>query len=100
MKICKYFLIMVVAVILIFNLTACGPSSISNFEGNSTSSILASNVDSSMFITVEDNLIDDFEIVYHRDTKVMYAISQGSYNYGNFTLLVNADGTPMTYQGY
>lgn len=33
------------------------------------------------------------------NTKVMYAISDGAHNYGNFTLLVNADGTPMLYEG-
>ena len=38
-------------------------------------------------------------IVYHKETKVMYAVSYGSYNIGTFTLLVNADGTPMLYKG-
>lgn len=53
--------------------------------------------DKSMFIEVESTM--GWQVVYHQDTKVMYAISRGSYNYGNFTLLVNADGTPMTYTG-
>ena len=38
-------------------------------------------------------------IVYHKDTKVMYAISNGQYNRGTVTLLVNADGTPMIWEG-
>ena len=38
-------------------------------------------------------------VVYHRETRVMYAVSNGSYTYGNFTLLVNADGTPMIWEG-
>ena len=38
-------------------------------------------------------------IVYHKDTKVMYAISNGQYNCGTVTLLVNADGTPMIWEG-
>lgn len=38
-------------------------------------------------------------IVYHKDTKVMYAISNGKYNRGTVTLLVNADGTPMIWEG-
>ena len=38
-------------------------------------------------------------IVYHKDTKVMYAISNGQYNLGTVTLLVNADGTPMIWEG-
>ena len=32
-------------------------------------------------------------IVYDNDTKVMYHISDGSYNRGNLTPLYNADGT-------
>lgn len=52
---------------------------------------------SSMFIKIEDTTY--WEIVYQRDTKVMYAVSTGSYNYGDFTLLVNPDGTPMIWEG-
>jgi hypothetical protein len=37
--------------------------------------------------------------VYQKDTKVMYVISSGTYNHGTFTLLVNADGSPMIYKG-
>lgn len=51
----------------------------------------------SMFVLVEDAYI--FSVVYHRDTKVMYAISRGGYNSGNFCLLVNPDGTPMLWKG-
>ena len=51
----------------------------------------------SMFVEVEQTT--SWKIVYHKDTKVMYAISNGSYNRGTFTLLVNADGTPMIYEG-
>lgn len=39
-----------------------------------------------------------YDVVYHRDTKVMYVISRGQYNSGQFTLLVNADGSPMLYK--
>ena len=38
-------------------------------------------------------------IVYDRETKVMYAVSNSGYNYGNFTLLVDANGNPLLYQG-
>lgn len=51
----------------------------------------------SMFIKLEETY--EWQIVYHKDTKVMYAVSIGHYNSGNFTLLVNADGTPMIYEG-
>lgn len=51
----------------------------------------------SMFVEVEQAM--GWKVVYHKETKVMYAISGGSYNHGTFTLLVNADGTPMLYKG-
>lgn len=53
----------------------------------------------SMFIIVEGNGLDSYRIVYHRDTKVMYAISCGGYNSGNFTALLNPDGSPMLWEG-
>lgn len=51
----------------------------------------------SMFVRVEATGV--WDVVYHRDTKVMYAVSRGSYNQGAFTVLVNADGLPMTWDG-
>jgi hypothetical protein len=51
----------------------------------------------SMFISVEAT--DTWRVVYHKETKVMYAVSRGYYNCGTFTLLVNADGTPMIWEG-
>ena len=33
------------------------------------------------------------------ETGVMYAVSRGSYNCGNFTLLVDTDGKPLIYDG-
>ena len=48
------------------------------------------------FVMVEST--NNFYVVYHKETKVMYAVSDSKYNHGNFTLLVNADGTPMTYK--
>lgn len=50
----------------------------------------------SMFIQVEDG--NCYKIVYHKDTKVMYAVSDGYYNSGAFTVLLNADGTPMLWE--
>ena len=41
---------------------------------------------------------EDYIIVYHKQTKVMYVVSDVAYNRGNFTLLVNPDGTPMIYK--
>lgn len=53
--------------------------------------------DTSMFIKVETTT--DWDVVYHKDTKVMYVVSDGGYNEGTFTLLVDADGKPMIYGG-
>ena len=55
--------------------------------------------DYSMFVKVEENFNIGYVVVYHRDTKVMYAISNGSYNHGTFTVMLNPDGTPMLYGG-
>jgi hypothetical protein len=49
-----------------------------------------------MFVTIESGW--DYRVVYHKDTKVMYAVSDGSSNIGTFTLLVNPDGSPMLYK--
>jgi hypothetical protein len=50
----------------------------------------------SMFFEVEDG--DVYRVVYHKDTKVMYTISDSGYNMGNFTVMLDADGTPMLYE--
>lgn len=54
-------------------------------------------IKSSMFVIVESTMY--WWIVYDVDTKVMYQVSTGAYNYGNFCLLVNADGTPKLWKG-
>ena len=40
----------------------------------------------------------DIIIVYHKKTKVMYAISCGYHNCGTMTRLDNADGSPLLYE--
>jgi len=49
----------------------------------------------SMFIYVSNE--KDFYVVYEKDTKVMYMISNGMYNCGTITLLVDQQGNPMIY---
>lgn len=51
----------------------------------------------SMFEEIEEAMT--WKVVYHKETKVMYSVSNGSRNRGTFTMLVNADGTPMLYKG-
>lgn len=57
----------------------------------------ASEDNGSRFIVIEYKNI--YQIVYDRETKVQYAISRGGYNQGTFTLLVDADGKPLLYEG-
>lgn len=55
-----------------------------------------SDIKISMFVLVEET--ESWRVVYHMETKVMYAVSASMYNFGNFTLLVNADGSPMLWE--
>lgn len=63
---------------------------------NETIDTVTSN-DQGKFITITGGAL--YDVVYNKDTKVMYAISRGGYNQGTFTLLVNPDGSPMVYEG-
>ena len=53
--------------------------------------------DGDTFVCIDSNYY--CWIVYHKDTKVMYAVSRSGYNAGTYTVLVNADGTPMIWEG-
>lgn len=56
--------------------------------------------DDSMFVVCEaTSASKPYYVVYQKDTKVMYVVSDGGDNRGNFTLLVNPDGTPMLWEG-
>ena len=56
----------------------------------------AEGANDEMFVKIYND--HNYDIVYHKDTKVMYAISRGNYNQGTFTLLVNALGHPLLYE--
>jgi hypothetical protein len=86
----KALCVIAIAVVMVFVMASCSC-------GTPIESVDAKEKPTSMFIVVEETA--SWKIVYHRDTGVMYAISFGGYNSGNFTLLVNADGTPMVYEG-
>lgn len=60
-------------------------------------------------VTIQDNYAreerfikiyeyDCFFIVYDTKTKVEYAVSNGPYNRGKFTLLVDSNGKPLLYE--
>ena len=51
----------------------------------------------SMFVKVE--VADYWCVVYHKETMVMYAVSNGPKNYGTFTLLVDEYGMPLLWEG-
>lgn len=69
-------------------LTACGENPAADDE---------TPVKESFFVTVYTDSY--YYIVYCKDTRVMYSISDGAYNRGTPTLLVNPDGSPMIYRG-
>ena len=52
--------------------------------------------DTSMFIEVESTSL--WRVVYHKETKVMYVVSTGSYNGGTFTVLVDKYGNPLLWR--
>lgn len=49
------------------------------------------------FVTIETAFT--YLVVADRETGVMYAVSNGMYNCGTFTLLVDKDGNPLIWDG-
>ena len=78
--------------VLIFGLTACAYS-----EMDATYDTEAEELPPSMFVEIEQGIT--YRIVYQKETKVMYAVSDKSYSEGVFTLLVDENGDPMLYEG-
>lgn len=78
----KKIVCFVISVVMLVSLCSCGAKV--NEDGDK---------DVSMFVSVERTTV--WQIVYHRETKVMYAVSLYGHGSGTFTLLVNQDGTPM-----
>ena len=83
----KTFIVFVMIVAMAFGLIGCH---------NDSQPKELESVDGSSFLIVEYGV--NYDIVYHKETKVMYIVSDGEYNRGNFTVMVNADGTPMVYK--
>lgn len=81
----KLWAIILVLTICFVSLTAC-TATVEDEDAN----------DKSMFVRVESTI--GWVVVYHRESKVMYVVSGGSYNQGTFTMLVNADGSPMLWE--
>lgn len=68
--------------IMICCMTACGDLDVEEKE-------------QSRFIEIDRN--SWFIIVYDRTTKVQYAVSDGYYNTGTITCLLDAEGKPLLY---
>lgn len=82
----KRLITIVVITVMILSLSACRTKRTSEITKGETSRM----------VYVEET--DSYCIVYDKYTKVMYAISNDLYNIGNFTLLVDADGSPLLYE--
>ena len=77
---------MVVTFVIMLSLLGCSSAESSGIESNKQE-----EKPTGTFIEIDRGV--SWKVVFHRDTKVMYVVSN------NFTLLVNADGTPMLYGG-
>lgn len=67
----------------------------SAYSSNQTESAVVEDKPS-MFVKVEDGPM--WNVYYHKDTKVMYAVSTGHYNSATFTMLVDENGDPMLWE--
>lgn len=83
----KKILMALLSVLCVFAMAGCETVEVKRENLNSES----------MFVIVEDTY--EWVVVYHKETKVMYAVSNSHYNYGNFTLLVDENGNPMLWEG-
>lgn len=83
----KRLIVIVLAAAMLLSLSACATKRTSETIMGGTSRM----------VYVEE--AGNYCIVYDKYTKVMYAVSYGGYNTGNFTLLVTAEGKPLLYEG-
>lgn len=83
----KKILLLVMAVI---GLSACAPSTVESI-------VQLKGDQPSRFIEVEHS--NFWVVVYDKETLTMYVVSNSGYNHGNFTLLVDADGKPLLWDG-
>lgn len=82
----KRLIAIVIMIVMILSLSGC--------ETKQTKEVVKG--EASRMVTVEET--NAYLIVYDKYTKVMYAVSAGGYNCGNFTLLIDANGNPLLYE--
>ena len=68
------------------------------FTGCSASQLAADNIDPACTFIIIANC-DGFFVVVHKETKVMYIISNGAYNCGIATVMLRPDGKPLLWKG-
>lgn len=85
----KTFIILAMVVAVSFGLVGCDYAIMESEKEDYSNA-------PSMFVEVENGV--GYTIAYHKNTKVMYAISDSGYNEGNFTVMLDADGSPMLYE--
>lgn len=88
-EICKKYIkaqrkiiLVIISTAMLFCLCGCTTESVAETEKR--------------FITISNE--GTFYIVYDKETKVEYALSASSYNYGVLTVLVDAEGKPLLYK--
>lgn len=81
---------LIVMLMLAVMLVGCGNSSESDVRDSEKSS-------QKRFVPVE--IAWSYEIMVDRETRVMYVISNGAYNHGTFTLMVDKSGKPLIWDG-
>lgn len=69
----------------------------SNTEGENLFGVKEIGGAQSSFCILEE--YDKFDVIYDRETGVMYTMSSSNRAYGILSPLLNADGTPKVYQG-
>ena len=87
----KKILCLVLIVMMLLTCVGCG----SDME--TVQDTKEETISKSMFIQIEDGI--NYKVVYHKETKVMYTISDGYYNTGTFTVMLDADGKPLLWEG-
>lgn len=91
----RYLILSMCTVLLACVCIACAYNEVDPQAYNEVDPQAASTTSIPEFVQVADR--DGYRIVYDANTKVMYAVSDGGYNNGNFSVLYDADGTPLLY---
>ena len=75
-------------------LTGCGS------EGAFSSASNDEEPSEKRFKVLDGEISDNFYIAYDTVTGIEYSVSNGLYNHGTLTVLVDADGKPLIYEGW